>query len=114
MNNHVRIVAYLHIAFGALSLLAAIVTFIALGAVGGLVVVQGEIGAAGILGVVAVFVAGLLSVLAIPDLLGGWALLVGKPWGRPLVIVISFLSLLNIPFGTVVGIYSLWALLRKA
>lgn len=114
MNRHVKIVAYLHIAFGALSLLAAILIFVSLGAVGGIVISQGEVEAAGILGIVAIFVTGLLTVLAIPDLLGGWALLAGKPWGRPLVVVISVLSLLNIPFGTAVGVYSLWALFRDS
>ena len=41
----------------------------------------------------------------------GWGLLRHEPWARMLTIVLSFLALLNIPFGTALGIYSLWVLL---
>ena len=36
-----------------------------------------------------------------------------KPWARILGIVLSALHLLNVPFGTAVGIYGLWALLNR-
>jgi len=41
----------------------------------------------------------------------GWGLLQREPWARMLTIVLSFLALFNIPFGTALGIYSLWVLL---
>jgi hypothetical protein len=44
-------------------------------------------------------------------LLAGWGLLQGQPWARILAIVLGFLSLLDIPFGTALGIYTLWVLL---
>jgi hypothetical protein len=44
-------------------------------------------------------------------LLAGWGLLQGQPWARMLAIVLGFLSLLDIPFGTALGIYTLWVLL---
>jgi hypothetical protein len=44
-------------------------------------------------------------------LLAGWGLLEGQPWARMLAIVLSFLNLLHIPFGTALGIYTLWVLL---
>ena len=40
-------------------------------------------------------------------------LLNGSPAGKVITIIFSVLGLLNIPIGTVVGIYSLWALLRE-
>jgi hypothetical protein len=43
--------------------------------------------------------------------LAGWGLLQREPWARMLTIVLAFLALFNIPFGTAVGIYSLWVLL---
>ena len=52
----------------------------------------------------------LLCVAAI-GLLAGWGLLEGQPWARMLAIVLGFLSLLHIPFGTALGIYTLWVLL---
>ena len=112
MDTHIRIVAILHIIFGLLTLLAAGIVFVALGTIGGVVATQGEVESAGILGVLAVSVSGLLFFLSLPDIIGGWALLAGKCWGRILVIVLGFLNLLNLPFGTALGIYTLWALLR--
>ncbi len=113
MKKHIQIVAALHIAMGALSLLGAIAVFAFLGLASGIVVSQGEHQAGGIIGVVAVVVAGFLAVLALPGIIGGWALLAGRSWGRPFVMVLGVIHLINIPFGTALGIYTLWALLRE-
>jgi len=43
--------------------------------------------------------------------LAGWGLLQREPWARMLTLILSFLALFNIPFGTALGIYSLWVLL---
>jgi len=48
------------------------------------------------------------SVLA---LAAGWGLLDRQPWARTLAIVLGVLNLLNLPFGTALGIYTLWVLL---
>ena len=113
MKTHIQIVAALHIAMGALSLLAAIAVFAFLGMAGGIVVSQGEHEAAGIIGIVAVVLGGFLAVLALPGIIGGWALFAGRSWGRPFVMVLGVIQLINIPFGTTLGIYTLWALLRE-
>jgi len=44
-------------------------------------------------------------------LLTGWGLLTCKRWARALAIVLAFPTLLNIPFGTALGVYTLWVLL---
>jgi hypothetical protein len=113
MKTHIQIVAALHIAMGALSLLGAIAVFAFLGMAGGIVVSQGEHQAAGIIGIVAVVLGGFLAVLALPGIIGGWALFAGRSWGRPFVMVLGVIHLINIPFGTALGIYTLWALLRE-
>jgi zinc-ribbon domain len=41
----------------------------------------------------------------------GWGLLHREPWARVLTLVLAFLSLINIPFGTALGVYTLWVLL---
>ena len=46
--------------------------------------------------------------------LAGWGLLNREPWGRVLTIVLSFISLFNVPLGTALGIYGLWVLLPAA
>jgi len=43
--------------------------------------------------------------------LAGWGLLQRESWARMLTIVLAFLALFNIPFGTALGIYTLWVLL---
>lgn len=37
-----------------------------------------------------------------------------QPWARPLGLVLAFISLIRIPFGTALGIYTLWVLLPAA
>lgn len=44
----------------------------------------------------------------------GYALLTRKPWGRVLAIIFGILALLKIPFGTALGIYTLWVLAPQA
>jgi hypothetical protein len=48
----------------------------------------------------------------LPSLAGGIGLLQLKSWARILVIVLSALHLFAVPFGTALGIYGLWALLK--
>jgi hypothetical protein len=43
--------------------------------------------------------------------LAGWGLLNREPWGRVLALVLGFLALIHVPFGTALGIYTLWVLL---
>jgi len=64
----------------------------------------------GILGAVAwVLLAG-----GILGLVTGWGLLQREPWARTLAIVMACLNLLHMPFGTALGIYTLWVLLPAA
>lgn len=44
-------------------------------------------------------------------LAAGWGLLQRQPWARMLAIVLGCLSLIDMPFGLALGIYSLWVLL---
>jgi hypothetical protein len=41
----------------------------------------------------------------------GWGLLQREPWARIVALVLAFISLFNIPFGTAVGVYTMWVLL---
>jgi hypothetical protein len=44
-------------------------------------------------------------------ILAGWGLLQKQPWARMLAIVFGALNLMDLPFGTALGIYTLWVLL---
>jgi hypothetical protein len=41
----------------------------------------------------------------------GWGLLVRQSWARMLAIVFGGIGLVDIPFGTALGVYTLWVLL---
>ena len=57
-------------------------------------------------------VALLLLAKAACGFLAGWGLLQHERWARVLALVLSFISLFtNIPFGTALGIYTMWVLL---
>jgi hypothetical protein len=112
MNIHIKLVAVFHIVLGAMGLIAAMIIFGIFGTAGGIVVAHGERGAATIIGMVALCVGGLIALLSVPDIIGGWALLAQKRWARVFMIVLGCLDLLHIPLGTALGVYTLWALLR--
>jgi hypothetical protein len=48
-----------------------------------------------------------------PATLGGVGVLLGKAWGRWILLALSVVLLLAIPIGTAIGIFGLWVLLRK-
>ena len=51
-------------------------------------------------------------VKAAAGFLAGWGLLNRQPWARPLTIALAIVSLfIHIPFGTALGVYTLWVLL---
>jgi len=45
------------------------------------------------------------------SLITGFGLLERQTWGRPLALVMAFIALLNLPFGTALGVYTLWVLM---
>jgi hypothetical protein len=59
-------------------------------------------------------VAILLLAKAVLGFIAGWGLLQHEAWARILVLVLGFISLFtNIPFGTALGIYTVWVLLSS-
>ena len=54
----------------------------------------------------------LLLAKAAIGFLAGWGLLQHEKWARVIALVLAFLSLFtNIPFGTALGVYTMWVLL---
>jgi hypothetical protein len=113
MDIHTRITAALHIVIGVLGasmmLVFALGTnwighFIASSAGGDAAVPNFFFGFGAAL-------AGFFALLLATEAIAGIALLKGSQTGRVFTIVFSVLGLLNFPIGTVVGVYSLWALL---
>jgi len=113
-KTHIQTVAVLHMGFGAMTLVLAVAILCAMGIPFGITLSQGETEAPKVLAIIAFSIAGIMTLLALPGILGGWGLYKERAWGKPLVLVLSVLQLPNIPFGTVLGIYSLWALLLNS
>jgi hypothetical protein len=62
-----------------------------------------------------IYAAGLMfAVFGIAHLALAWGLHERQPWARLLGIVIAFLALFRVPFGTALGIYTLWVLLPES
>ena len=64
------------------------------------------------------FVPGLLQMVGafflgggVVGIITGWGLLERQSWARMLAIILGAFSLLDMPFGTALGIYTLWVLL---
>jgi hypothetical protein len=93
---------------GVLGLLGGLGLFLLLAGTG--IISQDET-ALTVLMLVAIFVAGLLALLSLPELLAGYGLLRMKNWGRILALILGVLNLPGFPIGTLLGIYTLWALL---
>lgn len=66
------------------------------------------------MGPLAVLVAVVTCIMAALAFATGFSLMTRKPWGRTLAIVAAILALIKIPFGTGLGIYTLWALAPAA
>lgn len=56
---------------------------------------------------------GIFSIFAVASIITAVGLLTKQPWGRMLAIVFGALNLLDIPFGTAIGIYTLWVLVGE-
>jgi hypothetical protein len=116
MISHVRVLAWLNIIWGGLIAFCGLIVLLIFGGIAGIVGATGRdsdsVVAIPILGTIgfAIFIG--LLILALPSLAGGIGLLQLKSWARILVIVLSALHLFAVPFGTALGIYGLWALLK--
>jgi formate/nitrite transporter FocA (FNT family) len=113
MGTHFTIVAVVNLVFAIPAILFGAFVFLA-GLIGG-----GAVGAAGDVpglgGLIASFgfVIGLvLILLAVPGLVSAIGLFKREPWARLWTIVAGALSLLNVPIGTLFGIYALWVVTR--
>ncbi len=109
MKQHVTVVAALKIGFGALGLLFAMIA--GLGIVGG-GLISGNSEAMGITAIVGPAAALFLGLFPALGVIGGIGLLRGKAWARYLVLALSVLGLFEIPFGTMISIYTIWVLLQ--
>ncbi len=109
LETHFTILAALHIAASVLLLLGAAIVFLAVTGTGMFV---DDPAAARILVPLGTLLALFLAVLSVPGLAGGIGLLRRQPWSRIVLLILGAINLVNIPFGTALGIYTFWVLLQ--
>jgi hypothetical protein len=109
MNRHVTLLGTLHIAYGILGVCIGLFLFWFFVTPG---LISGEPKAIGVLLLFGTALGGVIALLSVPHVICGYALLKRYPWGRMFAMIIGALSLIDIPFGMVLGIYTLWVMMQ--
>ena len=100
MNTHVKVVGWLWIANGVLSILMAIIGLTVINWPG--VIPEAQVSLLASFGAVCFFLPGIIAYVA-----AGYGLLKYKSWARILAIILAILNLFLFPIGTALGIYTL-------
>jgi hypothetical protein len=116
VQEHVRLLGILWIAYSVLHILGAMFVLLV-----GRAVVSSAFhipnappelpGILQMLRPIIAFIGWILVAKAAAGLIAGWGLLQREPWARILALVVGFIALLHVPLGTALGIYTLWVLL---
>ena len=116
MKKHIELLGILHIIYHSLGM----IIFMAVLAImeGNFIVPWRDIAVKEIAIIVRIY--GLLTIglsflfllISITGIIAGIGLLRVRPWGRILALIIGFIALMRIPFGTALGIYTIWALMN--
>ncbi|HUW92363.1 MAG TPA: hypothetical protein VMV74_04295 [Bacteroidales bacterium] len=109
MKKHVNVAAIIQIVFGSLNILGALVIVFAFGFIDQFV---DDPTAIKVLDIVMVPLTTILGLFGAAMVSGGIGLLTCKAWGRVLTLVMAALGLLNIPIGTLKGVYIIWVLVQ--
>jgi hypothetical protein len=122
MEKHITLVGILNIVYESLSIIGAFVLFaISIGFkyFFGLVCRYGHNGMddvppeiIDIVPLILSVIGIILLVVSIIGIIGAIGVIKRKEWGRITMLVMSFFHLIRIPLGTILGVYSIWALLN--
>lgn len=121
MESHKRLLSILHIAYGALHLVGYLVVHLIFSTMAPFILEEisrnGDADAANIVGVVFMVVKSIafifIVILPLPSIIGGIAQLNNRSWGMTLMMISGCISLLNIPVGTALGVYTIWVYLEE-
>jgi hypothetical protein len=108
IKTHIQVIAWIYIALGLLGIVIALLAgAFVIG--GGLI--SGDNTAIQVTTLVAFIITGLVFLFMLPGIIAGVGLLKYKAWARILAIILGLLNLPGFPIGTLVGVYTIWALL---
>ena len=116
MDTHVKVLGSLQIALGVMGLFGALILVFVFGGVTSVMGASGDPDAQialPIIGITGMALVTFVAAVSIPSLIIGVGLIRLRPWARVAGMVISILSLMMIPFGTIVGVYGMWVLFSK-
>ena len=120
MESHKRLLSILHIIYGSLHILLFVIISMIVNTVLPFALAEiqeesreGAMIAGMVFSVVKSVFYVLLILIPIPSIVGGIALINGKKWGLSLLLISGSLSLLSIPIGTALGVYTLWVFLER-
>ncbi len=122
MEKHIQLVGILNIVYRSVALLGGILLlFLAAGfwqlfdylvGIGEIRPHEVPVELLNLVPVVLTCIGLLVIFLSILGILAGAAVLKRREWGRILLLVISFFTLIRVPLGTALGVYSIWVLLN--
>jgi hypothetical protein len=111
MKDHVKVIGILWIIYGVFFLGLACLALLFFFGVATLPNVEDV--EPGVLRVIGILISSFLGLISLPQIVGGLGLLGYKEWARILMLVISFISLPNVPFGTFLGVYTMVILFNR-
>jgi hypothetical protein len=118
--QHIKPAGICLMAYGGFNLLVLLAVGVLLGGVSGLLAFIGvssgdeeAMVVGGIYGVVTLFVVVIGALPAVGCLASGTGVLMGKSWARLAAIIFGALSLMNLPLGTIVGLYVIFTMIDK-
>ena len=111
MKDHIKVIGILWIIYGVFFLALACLALLFFFGVATIPNVDDvEPGALRLIGIV---VSSFLGLISLPQIVGGLGLLGYREWARILMLVMSFISLPNVPFGTFLGVYTMVILFNR-
>jgi hypothetical protein len=111
IDQHVTILGWLYIVSNAILLPIGLCGLLFFAGIGFATADPTAFGILGTVGLVSVL---FFAVLALPGLLAAYGLLKRRKWGYFLGIIMGFLSIINFPVGTAIGIYTLFVLFQDS
>jgi hypothetical protein len=109
MEKHINVVAALQIGLSIFNLLISLLIYTVLRFA---VAFVDDANGATIVSLIADIIAIAFIIISIPGILAGLGLYKRKEWARILTLVLSIIEIFSFPFGTAIGVYSIWALIQ--
>jgi hypothetical protein len=113
MKKHLTAVGAIQIVFGAIWLLISIGAYILFSKLTEFIPTNDmpEF-VASLISYIFIIIPIFLGCLSLTSLIGGIGILSLKKWARIMVLIVSFIGCIQIPFGTLAGVYSIWVLMQ--